>query len=95
MTVQAYAGWFPESVPDTLRTSTRFAFVHLDADLYAPTKAGLEFFYPRLSTHGALVMHDYNGWLGARTAIDEFFTDKLEVPIPMPDKSGSAVIIKL
>lgn len=38
-------------VPDTFTglEQERFAFVLLDMDLYLPTKAGLDFFYPRLS----------------------------------------------
>lgn len=92
--VRYYGGYFPESVPDDIRTQT-FAFVHLDADLYEPTLAGLELFYP-LATAGAIfVIHDYNAWPGARKAVDEFFMDKRETPIPMPDKSGSVVIVKI
>lgn len=91
--VHFHAGFFPESVPASLHDE-RFAFVHLDADLYEPTKAGLEFFYPRMSPHGVIVVHDYNAWIGARRAVDEFFAGKNELPVPMPDKSGSAVVVK-
>ena len=91
--VSYHQGYFPESIPPQLRTE-RFAFVHLDADLYAPIRSGLEFFYPRLPAGGVLLVHDYNAWIGSRTAVDEFFTDKPEVPIPMPDKSGSVLIVK-
>lgn len=93
-TVQFHQGFFPESIPATLGSET-FAFVHLDADLYDPTLAGLRFFYPRVPRRGILVIHDYNAWPGARRAVDEFFADKPEFPVPMPDKSGSAVIVKL
>jgi O-methyltransferase len=92
--IEVFPGFFPASVPASLK-DTRFAFVHLDADLYEPILAGLQFFYPRLTRGGILVIHDYNSWLGARKAVQEFFRDKPEVPIPMPDKSGSAVIVKL
>lgn len=88
-----YKGYFPESIPDHL-SALRFAFVHLDADLYEPTIEGLKFFYPRLSEKGMIVIHDYNAWPGARKAVDEFFLNRKELPIPMPDKSGSALIIK-
>ena len=91
--VHIYPGFFPESVPTELNQK-RFAFVHLDADLYAPIQAGLAFFYSRLSSGGTLVVHDYNAWFGARQAVDEFFLDKTEVPLPMPDRSGSVVIVK-
>ena len=73
---------------------TIFSFVHLDADLFEPTKNGLEFFYPRVSSEGIILIHDYNAWPGCRKAVDEFFFLKKESPIPMPDKSGSAIIVK-
>jgi O-methyltransferase len=72
----------------------QLAFVHLDADLYESTHAGLEFFYPRVPSRGFIVIHDYNSWLGARRAVDEFFRTRPELPIPMPDKSGSALVVK-
>ena len=87
-------GRFPETatmVPE----QTRFALAHLDADLYAPQLAGLSFFYPRMVKGGAMIVHDCNSsWTGSRKALDEFFADKPESPVFMPDKSGSAVVIK-
>jgi Macrocin-O-methyltransferase (TylF) len=70
--------------------------VHLDCDLYAPFAAGLRYFNPRLVEGGFLIMHDYSSlyWAGAEQAIDEFFADLPEKPIPIPDKSGTAVIRK-
>jgi O-methyltransferase len=91
--VQFHKGYFPDSIPDGF-DAHRFAFVHLDADLFEPTMEGLKYFYPRMNRNGLLVVHDYNAWLGARMAVDEFFADKDELPIPMPDKSGSALIVK-
>jgi len=91
--VEFHAGFFPESIPPEL-LNEQFAFAHLDADLYEPTLAGLEFFYPRMAAGGMLVIHDYNSWFGARKAVDDFLTDKTEFPVPMPDKSGSALILK-
>jgi O-methyltransferase len=88
-----HKGFFPESIPSSLFDHT-FAFVHLDADLYDPIFQGLSFFYPRLSPRGMIVVHDYNSWPGSRKAVDEFFRDKPELPIPMPDKSGSVLIVK-
>jgi O-methyltransferase len=91
--VSFHQGYFPGTIPSGLEAVT-FAFVHLDADLYEPIAAGLEFFYPRLAKHGMLVIHDYNAWPGARSAVDNFFRDKPELAIPMPDKSGSALVVK-
>lgn len=91
--VYFYKGYFPESVPDSLY-NCQFAFVHIDTDLYEPTLQGLNFFYPRLKKNGVILIHDYNAWAGARKAVDVFFADKAEIPVPMPDKCGSALIIK-
>ena len=91
--VSFYKGYFPETIPDDLN-DREFSFVHLDADLYEPTFEGLSFFYPRLSKGGFIVIHDYNTWPGARKAVDLFFADKSETVIPMPDKSGSALVLK-
>jgi O-methyltransferase len=86
-------GYFPETVAAE-DSDRRFAFVHLDADLYGPTRAGLEFFYPRLNPGGMLVAHDYNSWEGARRAVDEFSAGIPEIPVPLPDKSGSVLIVR-
>lgn len=92
--VRVFKGYFPESVSKKLE-QTIFSFVHLDADLFEPTRNGLEFFYPRVSSGGIILIHDYNAWPGCRKAVDEFFCSKKEIPIAMPDKSGSAIVIKL
>jgi len=92
--INYYPGYFPDTVPDGF-TEKIFSFVHLDADLFEPTMEGLKFFYPRMNVNGMLLVHDYNAWKGSRNAVDEFFATRTEMPVPMPDKSGSALIIKL
>lgn len=92
--VEFYPGYFPQSAPDFL-SQRKFAFVNLDADLYEPTFAGLNFFYERMVPGGYILVHDFNSWPGARKAVQDFFKDKPETPVPMPDKSGSALISKM
>lgn len=91
--IRCYPGHFPDTLDEAAR-SARYAFVHLDADLYEPTRAGLAFFYPRVNEGGFVLVHDYNAWPGARRAVDEFANDHGLVPVPLPDKSGSALILK-
>jgi len=91
--VEAFAGYFPESAPPALR-ERKFAFVHLDVDLYEPMAAGLGFFYERVAPGGFILAHDFNSWPGARKAVEDFFRARPERPIPMPDKSGSALVVK-
>lgn len=56
--VQLVPGIFPESAGE-LDDELRFAFVHLDFDYYASTKAAIEWFLPRLSPGGLIVFDDY------------------------------------
>jgi predicted O-methyltransferase YrrM len=74
--VRFHKGFFPDSAAGL--SDARFAFVHLDADLYESTKAGLEFFYPRLNRGGMLICHDYDTSAGVNRAFEEFFADKPE-----------------
>ncbi|MFT3740800.1 MAG: TylF/MycF/NovP-related O-methyltransferase [Breznakibacter sp.] len=72
-----------------------FAFVHIDADLYQSTIDALRFFYPRLSSGGVIIIHDYNhNWEGVRKAVDEFSRGIAEQFVDMPDQLGSVVLIK-
>jgi O-methyltransferase len=87
-------GVFPQSLPEDFNNRT-FSFVNIDMDLYEPTIAALNYFYPKTNKGGYLLIHDYNSWSGAREAVDEFFKGKPESPVPMPDKNGSALIKKL
>jgi O-methyltransferase len=87
----------PGYVPDTLAglEDERFAFVLLDLDLLEPTRASLDFFYPRLSPGGYLIMHDYNNaesdW-ACKRAMDAFMKDRAERLIELGDVWGSALI---
>ena len=87
----------PGYVPETLAglEDEAFAFVLLDLDLLDPTVASLEFFYPRLSPGGYIVVHDYNNaesdWAGKR-AFDGYLADKPERVVELGDMWGSALI---
>jgi O-methyltransferase len=73
----------------------KFALVILDVDLFKPTMAGLQFFYPRLSAGGILIVHDYNfKWAGLMKAVDEFVACNNLYPVYIPDKDGSVVLQK-
>jgi predicted O-methyltransferase YrrM len=66
----------PGYFADTLAAfaDRRFAFVHLDCDLYQSYKDCLEFFWPRLSPGAIVLFDEYDdpSWPGANLAIDEF-----------------------
>lgn len=74
-------GLFPKTAG--LVEDKKFAFVHLDVNLYQSTKDCLSFFYPRLVRGGMVLSHDYSLLPGVRKAFDEFFTDKPEMVIEL------------
>lgn len=91
--VRFYKGWIPERFSEV--EERKFAFVHLDVDLYEPTRDGLEFFFPRLAEGGAIVIDDYNfaQFPGARKAVDQFLEQNPSVffyAVP----TGGAFLIK-
>lgn len=69
--VEYHAGWIPERFAEV--ADRQFRFVHVDVDLYQPTRDSLEFFYPRLVSGGILLCDDYGFTTcpGARQAFDE------------------------
>ena len=91
--IEFYPGWIPEKFNDV--TGINFSFVHIDVDLYQPTKDSFEFFYARLNKGGVIICDDYglNQFPGAKSAVDEFISNNkysffYEVPY------GSCIIIK-
>lgn len=85
-------GWIPACfAPAASRT---FRLVHIDVDLYDPTKASLEFFYPRMVDRGVLLFDDYGHVTcpGARKAIDEFFQSRPEKVVELT--CGQAFVIR-
>jgi hypothetical protein len=86
-------GYFPETA-SRLPDDRTYCLVNIDTDLYAPIKSGLEYFYPRMEPGGFIFVHDYGSlaWAGVEKAVDEFFADKPECVVSIPDGAGSVVI---
>ncbi len=88
-----HEGYFPESAAGL--SGNTFAFVSLDADLQAPTAAGLEFFYERLSPGGVILVHDYNpDWPGLMKAVDNFCKKHGVIALPLPDADSTVMIVR-
>lgn len=86
--VHFYKGLFP-STAEPIK-SKKFSFVHLDVDLYESTLNCIEFFYPRMSSGGIIISHDYTSTPGVRKAFDGFFKDK---PEPVIELLGSQCMV--
>ncbi|HLI18170.1 MAG TPA: TylF/MycF/NovP-related O-methyltransferase [Rhodanobacteraceae bacterium] len=69
--IEVLPGWIPERFKEVV--DHQFRLVHIDVDLYKPTRDSLEFFYPRLVKGGFIVMDDYGfkNCPGATRAADE------------------------
>jgi hypothetical protein len=79
--IRLYKGDVRTSMPGLAEASYRF--VHVDTDLYGPTKACLEYFAPRMVPGGVFVLDDYASpkCPGVRAALSEFVdqTDAFQV----------------
>lgn len=86
---EIHAGLFPGSAEGF--EDLRFSFVHLDLDLYDSTKAALEWFWPRMTSGGILLSHDYPLSAGVVRAFDQFFADRPEPFVPLSGNQAFAV----
>lgn len=86
-------GYFPDSATGI---TEEFCFVSLDADLYDPIYAGLQFFYPKLVSGGYMMIHDFNNeqYVGAKQAVYKFCEEEQVAFFPIADKAGSVIIAK-
>lgn len=90
--VDWHKGWIPDRFADI--ASRRFALVHIDVDLFEPTRDSMEFFYPRMNTGGIIVCDDYacTTCPGATKAADDYLRDKPEKMVSLP--CGGGFLIK-
>jgi O-methyltransferase len=72
--VHIYQGSIPDIFDSLSDNSFCFALVHIDVDLYIPTKSSLEFAWPNLAVGGVVLCDDYGFTTcpGATKAINEF-----------------------
>lgn len=87
-----YKGWIPDRFGEV--ADRTFSLVHLDVDIYEPTRDSLDFFWPRLNPGGILVCDDYGFATcpGARRAVDEHMAHQPEPVIHLP--TGQALVVK-
>ena len=86
--VRYYKGWIPDRFAEV--AGCTFSFVHVDVDLYEPTRQSIQFFYDRLNPGAIFVCDDY-GFLtcpGATSAIDEFLESKPEKMVSLSGGGG-------
>jgi hypothetical protein len=92
--ISYHEGTFPETLEGTGLQHRLFCLVHSDADIYRTTRDSLEFFYPRMSLGGIIVLDDYN-WPpcgGCKRAVDEFAATIPDEIIPTVE--SQAIIVR-
>jgi O-methyltransferase len=78
ISAELHVGFFDQTLPAL--AGHRFAFAHIDVDLYSSVRECLEFCYPRMSAGGIMIFDDYAAPTchGAKAAVDEFFAERPE-----------------
>ena len=87
--VHMHPGVFPDTTAGL--EEARFSFVHLDLDLEEGTRAGLEFFHPRLVSGGMLLGDDYN-LPAVRRVFEAYFAGRPDTVVVMP--WGQVLVVK-
>ena len=89
-------GFFPESLAGLEDT---FCFVSLDVDFEPATLAGLRYFWPRLSSGGYLMLHDWGNpnLPGPGKALQRYEAEiGARLPaVPIPDVNGTLVLCRI
>lgn len=67
-----------KTIPEfiSLNQARKIALLHIDVDVYEPTKLILESLWDKVVTGGILMLDDYGTVEGETKAVDEFFADK-------------------
>jgi hypothetical protein len=75
--VELIKGNVLETVPKYVEANPglRISLLHLDMDLYEPTKVALEYLYPKVVSGGIVLLDEYGmaGFPGESAAFDEYF----------------------
>lgn len=71
----------------------KISLLHIDVDLYEPTRHVLEKLYDRVTKGGIIILDDYGAFAGTNKAVDDFFDGKAEVK-KLPYSNAISYIVK-
>lgn len=57
----------------------KISLLHIDVDLYEPTKYILEKLFDRVTKGGIIILDDYGAFAGTNKAVDDFFKNTVEI----------------
>lgn len=71
----------------------KISLLHLDVDLYEPSKLVLERLFERVTKGGIIIFDDYGAFAGTNKAVDDFFENKVEIK-KLPFSHAISYIVK-
>lgn len=71
----------------------KISLLHIDVDLYEPTKHVLEKLYEKVTVGGIIIFDDYGAFAGTNKAVDDFFQNKAEIK-KLPFSHAISYIVK-
>lgn len=71
----------------------KISLLHIDVDLYEPTKHILEKLFDRVTKGGIIIFDDYGAFAGTNKAVDDFFENKAEIK-KLPFSHAISYIVK-
>ena len=71
----------------------KISLLHIDVDLYEPTKHILEKLYDRVTKGGIIIFDDYGAFAGTNKAVDDFFKNSMEIK-KLPFSNAISYIVK-
>ena len=71
----------------------KISLLHIDVDLYEPSKHILEKLYDRVTKGGIIIFDDYGAFAGTNKAVDDFFKDNTEIK-KLPFSHAISYIVK-
>jgi len=71
----------------------KISLLHIDVDLYEPSKVILEKLYSKVTKGGIIVLDDYGAFAGTNKAVDDFFENNVEIK-KLPYSHAISYIVK-
>ena len=71
----------------------KISLLHIDVDLYEPSKHILEKLFDRVTIGGIIIFDDYGAFAGTNKAVDDFFQNNVEIK-KLPYSHAISYIVK-
>lgn len=71
----------------------KISLLHIDVDLYEPTKHILEKLFDKVTKGGIIIFDDYGAFAGTNKAVDDFFRNNVEIK-KLPFSHAISYIVK-